>query len=167
MLLIQYGAKLDLPDAECKVPLLHAILTNSVEMVKLLLQAGASVTLPKSLTHYITPPLIVACKKGNVEIVLALISDGVDIDEFDVLNMSALYVAVAYGHTQVIRALLQAGSGPNIPDLPRFNASVYGMSKGAPVHPLNSSLITEQTPTEPIGQVTLHCMLHLVKVWSL
>ena len=118
MLLIQYGADLDLPDAEYKVPLLHAILSNSVDIVKLLLQAGASVALPKSLTHYITPPFIVACKKGNVQIVSALISTGVDIDEFDVLNMSALYVAVAYGNTQVVRALLQAGSDPNIPDLP-------------------------------------------------
>jgi hypothetical protein len=96
-----------------------AAVANDLDMLKLLLESGASaqnVTSP-----YDGTALIAAAHLGHVEVVATLIAAGAPLDHVNNLGWTALMEAVVLGdggpnHTAVVRALLQAGAKPNIPD---------------------------------------------------
>ena len=55
-------------------------------------------------------PIHVACIRGNVAEVVALIEGGADVNHLSELNFSALEYAATYGHLDVIRILLEHGA---------------------------------------------------------
>ena len=59
-------------------------------------------------------PLIIASSEGHVDIVLALVSSGADVDARDMfLGRTVLHYACDFGHLQIVRVLLDNGSKPN------------------------------------------------------
>lgn len=86
-------------------PLEAAILQGDIDTVRTLLQAGAN---PNPSVWYQTPVLVVAARKGNLEIVQELIVAGAKVNRgFDELP---LHTAAEAGHLEVVRILLDAGA---------------------------------------------------------
>ncbi len=62
------------------------------------------------------PKINVATQKNDLKWVRRLISQGVNVDEPDYLNYTALTWAATYGYVDVARALLDAKANPNVLD---------------------------------------------------
>ena len=86
-------------------PLGAAVLTGDLKTVMILLQAGTD---PNPSVWHETPVLVMAARKGQVEIVQALIDAGANVNRgFDELP---LHTASEEGHLEVVRLLLDAGA---------------------------------------------------------
>jgi ankyrin repeat protein len=86
-------------------PLGAAVLNGDISNVRKLLQAGAD---PNPSAWHQTPVMVVAARKGYVEIVQALIAAGSNVNRgFDELP---LHTAAKKGHLEVVRLLLDAGA---------------------------------------------------------
>nr|WP_202807224.1 ankyrin repeat domain-containing protein [Synechocystis sp. PCC 7509] len=95
----------DYEEDSASTPLGAAVLAGDVNTVKALLQAGAS---PNPSVWHETPVLVMAARKGNVEIVRQLIAVGANVNRgFDELP---LHTAAEKGHLEVVRLLLDAGA---------------------------------------------------------
>jgi ankyrin repeat protein len=86
-------------------PLGAAVVTGDISNVKKLLQSGAD---PNPSAWHQTPVMVVAARKGSVEIVKALIAAGANVNcGFDELP---LHTAAKKGHLEVVRLLLESGA---------------------------------------------------------
>lgn len=83
--------------------LIKAILTNSIEMVQLLLDAGAIV----NYKAYGNTPLCVASIKNNTEMVQLLLDAGADINYQDDLGKTPLMHAVYGENLEIVQLLLE------------------------------------------------------------
>ena len=96
-----------------------AAVANDVEMLKLVLERGASA---RNITSpYDGTALIAAAHLGHVEVVKTLIAAQAPLDHVNNLGWTALLEAVILGdggnnHTEVVRALVEAGANVNIGD---------------------------------------------------
>ena len=88
-------------------PLQAAIKNDNLELVKLLLAAGAQVNQRNTSykTGFITP-LMVACINNNLEILKILIKNHADIDKTTTNGTTALIIAQRLGHTEIIDFLI-------------------------------------------------------------
>ncbi len=91
-------------------PLFYAARSNNVDLLKLLIKAGASV---HAVNKYDSTPLMRAAMEGSAESVNVLIGAGADIDAENALGGTALLLAVKHGHPGVAGQLLDAGADPN------------------------------------------------------
>ncbi|XHF98655.1 hypothetical protein AWENTII_002200 [Aspergillus wentii] len=95
-------------------PLIEAVKRQRVEIVRLLLAAGAD---PIGLHDSgDCPILVLAAKTGNATIVTMLLERGVEVDHRINFNYNALLAAAKEGHEGVVRALVNAGADPLIRD---------------------------------------------------
>lgn len=95
----------DEDDEDASTPLGRAFLAGDIGTVKALLRAGAS---PNPPAWHETPVIVMAARKGNVEIVSELIAAGANVNGgFDRLP---LHTAAEKGHLEVVRLLLDAGA---------------------------------------------------------
>ena len=95
--------------------LLYSVARWSVQVVNVLLQNGASPCIGHSEKGF--SPLMIACYKGNLEIAKVLIkADRSTVNQTDIDGKSALILASLYGHTEIVRLLLENGSNPNMMD---------------------------------------------------
>lgn len=102
-----------------KTPLFAAIRSGKEAMVKLLLENGADVAVPKDGSPR---PLYIAAKNGHEAIVQLLLDHGADADE--PTSPTALHAAAKHGHEAVVRLLLIYGA----------NVNTYDKSKRTPLH---------------------------------
>ena len=84
-----------------------AVRNGNVEIVKLLIGAGADVN-----TGSIEPLLVLAVKYGHTEILKALIDAGADVNSATIKPI--LVTAVQYGNVDVVKALIDAGADVNL-----------------------------------------------------
>src|SRR5262245_59196404 len=88
-------------------------------MLKLALELGGD---PKAITSpYDGTALIAAAHLGHDEVVRTLIAAGAPLDHVNNLNWTAVIEAVVLGdggrrHVACLKALLDAGANPNLPD---------------------------------------------------
>ncbi len=95
----------DEEEDSASTPLGAAVLQGDISNVIKLLQAGAD---PNPLAWHQTPVMVVAARKGQVEIVQALIAAGSNVNRgFDELP---LHTAAKKGHREVVRLLLESGA---------------------------------------------------------
>ena len=87
-----------------KTPLYFAVEKNRLDIVQLMLDAGADVNLA-SLEK--VTPLIAASYAGNVKIVELLLSKNPRLEETDRMHKSALVYAAGMGHTAIAERLIE------------------------------------------------------------
>jgi ankyrin repeat protein len=128
-------------------PIHYAVDGGSLEVLELLLKAGATLELPDAtgqttLQRAVEAESIkivdwflekgadvngsdttggtsihIAARKGNSEIVRLLAKHGADLDDRAVTGETALHIATVKAERETVRALLDAGADPNVKDL--------------------------------------------------
>ncbi|BCE03112.1 ankyrin repeat domain-containing protein [Marinicellulosiphila megalodicopiae] len=96
-------------------PLLIAIKHQNIELVELILKAGAN---PDYYGHYYYSPLHMALILKNNEIVKALINHNVDLEirESGAIGKTAILFAAEYGDIELLKILLAGGANIDIAD---------------------------------------------------
>ena len=83
---------------------------NNLEMVTLLLNAGANAT---AVTRYRVTPLSLACENGNAAIIEKLLAAGADANASSEDGQSALMTAALNGNVDAVKTLIRHGAKVN------------------------------------------------------
>ena len=102
-LLSQEWADVNALDREGRSPLGVAAGAGHVEIVKLLLAAGAKAN----------TALMAAAKEGRTEVVLALLDEGASVKDSEFAEKTTLFLAAENGHAETVKLLLRRGADPN------------------------------------------------------
>ena len=117
-LLIAHAAKIDAVDSKGSTPLIAAVFkpenAGSIEVVKLLLAAGADPRLQESV--YQMTAIHFAGAKGNTEIAGLLLAAGVDVNLKDGHGDTALHHAAGDGRLETASFLIAHGADVNAVD---------------------------------------------------
>jgi len=100
------------PTVVADEPLLAAITADNVAAVRQQLAAGADVH--RRSDDRGRPPLLMAAKVGNPEVVRMLIDAGANINDQDRRGSTALHIAVHQGHLEVVKLLMERGANPRL-----------------------------------------------------
>src|SRR4029450_10892077 len=110
--LIAAGARTNTANKYGVTPLLQASRTGAAPVVQALLRAGADSKLAPPEGE---PPLMAASYAGSIDTVRLLLETGVDVNATDTYQkQTALMWAATEGHTEVVKALLDAKADPNV-----------------------------------------------------
>jgi ankyrin repeat protein len=91
-------------------PLHLAVLNNHLECVKVLLEFGANVDVLTSTSSGKLTPLMLACQKGYLKIVIHLIDHGARVEARDRFKRTPLIHACMSGNAHIISYLLRMGA---------------------------------------------------------
>ena len=94
-----------------ETPIHLACYYNHVEIVQLLAEAGANVSIPNS---YQQTPLRTASMKGFNDIVTILEHHGANVNAVDKWNITPLFIAVRCAHVETVELLLSLGADKTI-----------------------------------------------------
>ena len=117
--LIDAGADIHIQDDLLDNPFLYAGAEGLLEILKLLIAAGANT---KLTNRYGGTALIPAAERGHVEVVRELLSHtDVDVNHINRLGWTALLEAIVLSdggpkHQQIVQLLLEHGADTSIPD---------------------------------------------------
>ena len=110
--LLAAGAKADAANHYGMTALLQAATSGNVAVMEVLLNGGANAKLARLDAE---TPLMAAARAGSVPAVRLLLSHGADVNGADAFHQeTALMWAAAEGHTDVVKALLDAKANPNL-----------------------------------------------------
>ena len=101
--LIAKGADLNVKTKAGKTPLIKAVGDNNVEIVHLLINAGAHIDEKKA-------PIVLAAIMNSTKMVDELIKLGANVNQQDETGKTPLYVAVWHSNPAMIKLLLNAGA---------------------------------------------------------
>ena len=100
--------------------LMHvAVACEQLEMLKMLLDRGASVDLRTSIG---STPLMTAAAAGYLDIVRELLKRGASVDALSSVGDTALMTAVITNHTSIVVVLLQHSANPDAQDIYGYTA---------------------------------------------
>jgi len=97
----------------CQLPLELASIYDQVDMVSLLIEAGADVN-GKSTASF--SPLIHAVSFERGDVVKLLLEKGADCHQTDFLGRTALHYAVVSQDPELVKVLLEVGANPYVMD---------------------------------------------------
>ncbi|MEB3310246.1 MAG: ankyrin repeat domain-containing protein [Snowella sp.] len=112
--LLDAGVNVNCSDRDQATPLMYAVVNHQLDMVNLLLSAGARVNQAKP-PHQITA-LMLAAAHNRVEICDRLIQTEIELDAVNDDGSTALMVAAYKGHSVIVQSLLTAGANPHLID---------------------------------------------------
>lgn len=116
-LLLERGADPNLRDRHNWRPLHHAAAAGRLDMVDLLLAAGARANIKTNqhfIIHETKTPLLMALAGRHEAVARRLIEHGADLDAInDAQNRTALIEAVSHPMPDMVRYLLERGANPN------------------------------------------------------
>ena len=107
---IKKGADVNFSDNVGWTPLYRAAIKGHVEVVKMLLDAGADI---EKTTSGITP-LCWAADNGKTEVVKLLLERGANVNAIGKKNAPALYHAADIGYKDLVNVLLENGADVNV-----------------------------------------------------
>ena len=119
-LLVKYGADVNVPDSKGYALLPQATLAGQLEVVQLLLDAGADVhgiMTARTLAGFTgeQTALVIAADRGHIEIVKLLIAYGVDVNQISgTYKGVALHLAAWENHPEIVQILLDNGADPDV-----------------------------------------------------
>jgi ankyrin repeat protein len=131
--LLKAGANPNAIEHERYDPVTIASVANDVDMLKILLEGGASA---RNITsRYDGSALIAAAHLGHVEIVKLLIAAKAPLNHVNNLGWTALMESIVLGtgganHTATLRALVEAGADVNIPDRQKITPLQHARRRG-------------------------------------
>ncbi|EDO39113.1 predicted protein, partial [Nematostella vectensis] len=96
-------------DADGFSPLHYATTTNHVDIVQMLLDAGADVDVRGSPSIQRIPPIICAAKFNAIESCRVLLRAGADVNITNCYGQTALHHATRRGHSKMVELLLRDG----------------------------------------------------------
>ena len=105
--LLERGALVHKKDRNMETPLLCAIQTGSVSVVRLLVQVGAHLSLPPLK---VGERLVAAGKEANLARLKCLLEAGADLSHSDTSGQTCLGAAQAAGSQEIITFLLSQGT---------------------------------------------------------
>ncbi|BAM41410.1 ankyrin repeat containing protein [Theileria orientalis strain Shintoku] len=122
--LISREVEIDKKDVKGWTPLFISVVNNYVEIVELLLDAGADLTLtlrhrcaPTRLTDAHSNAIHFAAIKVNRKMTELLLSRNVDVNEKDSQGITPLSYSCTKGNAEYVAYLLEAGANPTIQDV--------------------------------------------------
>ncbi len=102
------------------IPLCYASKVGNIQMVRVLLDSGATINIGDENQGGITP-LIIACQSSNIDIIRLLLDSGADINMDCESGFTPLSNACEYEHVDVVRLLIDLGADVNLPSLEGSN----------------------------------------------
>ncbi|RSM07682.1 hypothetical protein CDV31_008462 [Fusarium ambrosium] len=147
-LLIRYGADINFIDPNLgRTPLLAAIANGHEAVARHLIEAGALVNIEDA--NFETP-LIMAAKDGRISLVKLVLDAGADIDAKGwYYGMTALSLAAAKGHTDVVELLLQNNATTDFVDETGRKALAWAIEEGH--DDIVALLVNQETDTGSTG----------------
>lgn len=127
---IDAGCDVNCPEAAILTPLHMAIEVGDSALVEALVEGGADVNSPLTMPLQGATPLILAVVKEQADVVRVLAKSTCNLDAFDSLGRTALYLATKHRAQQCMRELLWAGANPD----------AYLASKAGPPIPAPTAL---------------------------
>ena len=95
-------------------------------------------------------PLTQAVTSGDVKAVSAALATGADVDERNNGGQTALILAVIFGHTDLVRLLVQAGANPRLRDNLGLDAVEWAQRRGLPLDLFETRVEERPAPEPPI-----------------
>jgi hypothetical protein len=99
-------------DSSGMTPLAYAASEGNLEMMRLLLDLGASPNLPAGHHHW--PPILHAVHKDRAAAVRLLVEHGADVNATTKTAFTPLMMAAVYGNAEMVKLLLSVGADPNL-----------------------------------------------------
>ncbi len=117
--LLRSGAKIDIKDAEGQIPLVEAVLRHNLEVVKLLVSRGASLSYRdkngRTLLHIIANDRLLFILEED-ELVEFLVARGISPNATDNNGRTPLHAAAESGTSEFAEFLLKNGANINLAD---------------------------------------------------
>jgi ankyrin repeat protein len=126
-----------------ETPLHTAVNSGSLEIVNLLLKAGANVNVgyvPASLAESNQTPLYRAAVRGDMDMVELLLSKGADTDAVDSNGQTPIYGALDNNRALVVKRLLEAGADVNTHDNMGYTPLLFALQNGTDLASVNELL---------------------------
>ncbi|CAF4729462.1 unnamed protein product, partial [Rotaria sp. Silwood2] len=111
-------------------PLHLAVLNNHLECVKVLIEFGARIDGFTTISTEKLTPLMLACQKGFLPIVIYLIEQGAKVEARDRFKRTPLIHACMYGNAHIVSYLLRIGANANVFDSSSNTALHYAIAYG-------------------------------------
>ncbi|KAJ5212611.1 uncharacterized protein N7498_004257 [Penicillium cinerascens] len=126
-LLLNMGAKVDLPDKDGKSPLHEAAEEDYEKIAQILLDKGADIEMRNSNNY---TPLYLAAGRGYDTMTTLLLDRGANVDSMSDDGRTVLHAAAMHGTVTVVKALLDRGANPESKtkagEVPLHDASLNG-----------------------------------------
>ncbi|PVH94333.1 ankyrin [Periconia macrospinosa] len=126
--LIAQGANVDSQDINGETPLMWAIRSENVDIVKMLLKNGAS---PRAMTRSLLSPLMIACDVGAADLASLLMGQHADQQLRDLHGGTALHHAAHTKGLGIFISMVEAGWNPYEPDTTRRSPIYYALLEPA------------------------------------
>lgn len=110
-------------DESGATPLIIAMLMDDLELMKLLISAGANVNV---VDKVMGSPLHIASFINDIDMVEMLLKAGAEPNIRNLESYIPLHYAVAYASLDLINILIENGADPNLTGKYNFNAFEYG-----------------------------------------
>jgi len=127
--LIAQKMDVNLRSSEGCTPLMYACIKGQVDVVRILLGAGADSGMQANSPEK-WPVIMYAAHAGSPEIVTMLIEKGADVNGCDQFRNTPLMLAVMRGHTKAVEALVKAGADVNARETKRNNFPLLYATSG-------------------------------------
>lgn len=113
--LLAQRTTVNLQDSNHNTPLIHATKLGNIQIVQLLIDAGANINY-QNVPHQMSP-LMFACAGNHVTVCQLLINHGADVNITNDDRTPPLMIACHLGFTDIVRLLLEAGARVNCQDI--------------------------------------------------